>query len=289
VLKGVVAQRLVRRLCDDCAEPAPAESLAPDARPGPDWTAPVRLRRPVGCRACSGAGYRGRSAIMEIMLVDESVARLIDAGKLPDSIAQAARKAGFRTLWESGLERVWTGTTSIDELERVLGERVHDDATADPADPMTAVAAPQTGPAAGAVPASRLPAAAAEPGPGGTRILVADDDPQMRRLIRSVLTREGFEVVEAEDGLQALELIESGRIGLVVLDFEMPRLDGLGVLEELRAQMRTAGLPVIMLTSHAGETEQKALDLGAQDYLTKPVQTRSLVARVKAVLKRVQG
>ena len=53
--------------------------------------------------------------------------------------------------------------------------------------------------------------------------------------------------------------------------------------------MRTAGLPVIMLTSHAGETEQKALDLGAQDYLTKPVQTRSLDARVKAVLKRVQG
>jgi CheY-like chemotaxis protein len=51
---------------------------------------------------------------------------------------------------------------------------------------------------------------------------------------------------------------------LVVLDFEMPRLDGLGVLEELRAQMRTAGLPVIMLTSHAGETEEKALDLGAQ-------------------------
>jgi type II secretory ATPase GspE/PulE/Tfp pilus assembly ATPase PilB-like protein/ActR/RegA family two-component response regulator len=289
VLKGVVAQRLVRRLCDDCAEPAAAESLPSEARPGPDWTAPVRLRRPVGCRACSGAGYRGRAAIMEIMLVDETVARLIDAGELSDTIAQAARKAGFRTLWESGLERVWTGTTSIDELERVLGERVHDDATADPADPMTAVALPRTAPAAGAVPASRLPAAAAEPGPGATRILVADDDPQMRRLIRSVLTREGFEVVEAADGLEALELIESGPIDLAVLDFEMPRLDGLGVLEELRAQMRTAGLPVIMLTSHAGETEEKALDLGAHDYLTKPVQTRSLVARVKAVLKRVRG
>ncbi|HEY8105785.1 MAG TPA: response regulator [Gemmatimonadales bacterium] len=61
------------------------------------------------------------------------------------------------------------------------------------------------------------------------------------------------------------------------------------VLEELRAQTRTAGLPVIMLTSHAGETKEKALDLGARDYRNKPVQTRSLVARVKAVLKRVQG
>ena len=67
------------------------------------------------------------------------------------------------------------------------------------------------------------------------------------------------------------------------------RLDGLGVLEELRAQMRTASLPVIVLTAQHGESEEKALDLGAQDYLTKPVQTRSLVARVRAVLKRVNS
>jgi DNA-binding response OmpR family regulator len=119
------------------------------------------------------------------------------------------------------------------------------------------------------------------------RILVADDDPQMRRLIGSVLQREGFEVAEAGDGLDALEVIDRGGIDLLILDIDMPRLDGLGVMEELRAQMRTASLPVIMLTAHHGESEEKALDLGAQDYLTKPVQTRSLVARVRAVLKRV--
>ncbi len=75
-------------------------------------------------------------------------------------------------------------------------------------------------------------------------------------------------------------------IDLLALDFEMPRL---GMLDELRAQTRTAGLPVIMLTSRTEDIEENALDLGAQDYLNKPVQTRSLVARVKAVLKRVQG
>jgi DNA-binding response OmpR family regulator len=120
-------------------------------------------------------------------------------------------------------------------------------------------------------------------------VLIADDDPQMRRLVRSVLVREGFQVEEAADGLDALDRVEQGGIDLVVLDFEMPRPDGLGVLEELRAQVRTAALPVIMLTCHTGDTEEKALDLGAQDYLTKPVQTRSLVARVKAVLKRAHG
>jgi CheY-like chemotaxis protein len=96
-----------------------------------------------------------------------------------------------------------------------------------------------------------------------------------------------LEVVEAVDGLDALDRLEQDSVGLVLLDVDMPRLDGLGVLEEeLRAQMRTASLPVIILTAHHGDTEEKALDLGAHDYLTKPVQTRSLVARVRAVLKR---
>jgi type II secretory ATPase GspE/PulE/Tfp pilus assembly ATPase PilB-like protein/ActR/RegA family two-component response regulator len=291
VLKGVVAQRLVRRLCDDCARPVPVEALPPEARPGSDWAAPVRVREAVGCRACNGIGYRGRGAIMEIMPVDEAVARLIDEGELAETIAQAARKIGFRTLWESGLERVWRGTTSLDELVRVLGERVHEDAGAVPGVERAAPGTPGSAPAAARprqTPASGGPATGAGQRPQ-PRILVADDDPQMRRLIRSVLIREGLAVEEAADGLDTLERIEQGGIDLLVLDFEMPRLDGLGVLEELRAQMRTAALPVIMLTCHAGDTEEKALDLGAQDYLNKPVQTRSLVARVKAVLKRVQG
>jgi CheY-like chemotaxis protein len=84
-------------------------------------------------------------------------------------------------------------------------------------------------------------------------------------------------------------VVERGGIDLVILDYDMPRLDGLGVLEELRAQVRTATVPMIMLTARNDETEEKALDLGAQDYLTKPVQTRSLIARVKAVLKRADA
>jgi DNA-binding response OmpR family regulator len=97
-----------------------------------------------------------------------------------------------------------------------------------------------------------------------------------------------FEIIEAGDGLDALEAIERGGVSLVILDLDMPRLDGFGVLDELRAQVRTAALPVIVLTAQHGESEEKALDLGAQDYLTKPVQTRSLTARVRAVLKRAK-
>jgi type II secretory ATPase GspE/PulE/Tfp pilus assembly ATPase PilB-like protein/CheY-like chemotaxis protein len=282
VLKGVVAQRLVRKLCEQCAETVPVESLPAEARPPAGRQA--WIRRSTGCRNCNGRGFRGREAILEIMPVDESVARLIDAGALPDVLAAAARKIGMRSLWESGLERVWSGSTSLDELKRVLGERAGDEHEAAAAT-APAPTAPSPSPAV-----SSGEAAATEPAaPEGNRVLVADDDPQMRRLIRIVLQREGFEVLEANDGLDALELIEQGSVDLVILDVEMPRLNGLGVLEEIRAQMRTASLPVIVLTALQDDTEEKALDLGAQDYLTKPVQTRSLVARVRAVLKRAKS
>jgi CheY-like chemotaxis protein len=223
-------------------------------------------------------------------LLPEALARkhqvvLIDAGAMPEALVAAAGNAGMYTLWESGLERVWDGTTSLEEVIRVLGERAHDDGA-------TEIAAPQQrgGPVGlPAAPTAAVPAAPAEAAPGTPRVLIADDDPQMRRLIRSVLQREGFDVVEAVDGLDALELAEKGGVDLVILDLDMPRLNGLGVLEELRAQVRTACFPVIILTAQHGETEEKALDLGADDYLSKPVQTRSLVARVRAVLKRVSS
>jgi type IV pilus assembly protein PilB len=278
VLKGIVAQRLVRRLCDTCAEAVPLDSLAPEVRPPGGRTAEFRARRAVGCRSCNGLGYRGRLPILEIMPIDETVARLIDGGALPDVLAAAAAKIGMRTLWESGLERVWDGATSLDELTRVLGDRAVEESVSSP---VAAVGAP---PAVATTSGPSNPPATAGGSQG--RVLVADDDPQMRRLIRNVLQREGFEVVEAEDGLDALERLEQETVSLVLLDVDMPRLDGLGVLEELRAQMRTASLPVIILTAHHDDTEEKALDLGAHDYLTKPVQTRSLVARVRAVLKR---
>jgi len=281
VLKGVVAQRLVRRLCLKCSEPVSMETLPREAWPPAGRTATPR--RSVGCKACGGTGFRGRTAILEIMPVDDAVAHKIEAGALPDLLLAAARPLGMRTLWESGLERVWQGVTSLDEVVRVLGERSQDDEVE------SAAAEVARRPAAAAMPA--VPAAvraAVSDSPGKTRILVADDDPQMRRLIRSILERDGFEVTEAADGLDALEALEAHPVDLVVLDIDMPRLDGLGVLEELRARVKTSSVPVIVLTARTDDTEARVLDLGAQDFLSKPVQPQSLQARVKAVLRRTK-
>ena len=280
-LKGVVAQRLVRRVCPECSVPIPVESLPPEAQPPADRVGTVQPRKSVGCKACGGTGYKGRMSIIEVMPVDEVVARLIGAGAMPNELIAAARPAGMRTLWESGLDRVWQGLTTLDEVIRVLGERVQDDGAAAPIG-QAAVAPPPA--AAPAIPPMPAPAA----GSDKTRVLVADDDRQMRRLVRMILERDGHEVVEAADGLDALDMIESGRVDLLVLDLDMPRLDGLGVLEELRARVVTASLPVIVLTARVGEAEAQVLDLGAQDFITKPVQPASLQARVRAVLRRAR-
>ena len=285
VLKGVIAQRLVRRLCDQCATPVGLEVLPLGVVP-PAGRA-VKLRRAVGCKACGGNGYRGRLAVQEVMAIDPDLAKLLGEGAAPPAVASAARRAGMRTLWESGLERVWDGLTTVDELIRVLGERPALDAgpRATPAPSLATIPTLEV-PVPGRV-AAVTTAPVTAPAADGARILVADDDEQMRRLLKLVLEREGHSVAEARDGLDALDQIERHPPDLVLLDVDMPRLDGFGVLEELRARVHTAALPVVMLTGRI-ESESQALDLGAQDFLSKPVQPTSLKARVRAVLRRAK-
>lgn len=117
-----------------------------------------------------------------------------------------------------------------------------------------------------------------------SKVLVVDDDPHIRELVRIFLAPEGLDVHEAADGREALDRLESVKADLVILDIMMPRLDGW----ELCRQLRLAGdCPVLFLTAK-GETSQKlrGFELGADDYVVKPFEPVELVARVKALLKR---
>jgi len=338
-LRGVVAQRLVRRLCDACATPRPIDHLPAEMRPTGADAARATPRQPVGCKQCGGSGYKGRAAVMEFLPIEGEVPRLIEIGAPLADLLRAARQHGMQSLWEGGIARVWTGVTSAEELSRVLGDRPDDeyltevqvpppgDAEREPATARapagkrparkrtkkTATGTTAKSPAKSTTssprksstkakstakktapkrtrkrpePAAATPASPRERSAEETTILIADDDASMRRLLGTVLGREGFQIREAVDGLEALDAVESGAVDLVVLDHDMPNLTGLGVLEELRARLTTTALPVIMLTARTDDTELEALELGAQDFLTKPVQPRSLVARVKAVLRR---
>ncbi|MGI8998848.1 MAG: response regulator transcription factor [Candidatus Limnocylindria bacterium] len=115
-------------------------------------------------------------------------------------------------------------------------------------------------------------------------ILVVDDEPKITQLVRDYLERAGFAVVTAGDGREALMRARTEHPDLVVLDLGLPHLDGLDVTRQLR---RDADLPIIMLTARDDETDKLVgLELGADDYVTKPFSPRELVARVRAVLRR---
>jgi two-component system, OmpR family, alkaline phosphatase synthesis response regulator PhoP len=117
-------------------------------------------------------------------------------------------------------------------------------------------------------------------------ILVVDDEPKIVQLARDYLEHAGFAVVTAPDGKSALDEVRRRRPDLVVLDLGLPQLDGLDVTRSVRAD---SNLPIIMLTARDDEVDKLVgLELGADDYLTKPFSPRELVARVKAVLRRTE-
>ena len=118
-------------------------------------------------------------------------------------------------------------------------------------------------------------------------ILVVDDEPRIVDLARDYLEHAGFAVLTANDGPSALAAARTRRPDLVVLDLGLPGLDGLDVTRQLRTATPTAQLPIIMLTARDDELDKLlGLELGADDYLTKPFSPRELVARVRAVLRR---
>jgi len=119
-----------------------------------------------------------------------------------------------------------------------------------------------------------------------TTILAADDDPQLLRLMTRNLQLEGYDVLAASDGLQALELVESNAPDLVLLDVMMPKMDGFTVCYRVR---EFSAVPIIIVTARGQDQDKvRGLDLGADDYLTKPFSVDELLARVRAVLRRAQ-
>ena len=117
------------------------------------------------------------------------------------------------------------------------------------------------------------------------KILVVDDESRMRKLVRDFLAREGFQVIEAADGEEAVDLFYENRdVALIILDVMMPKMDGWQTCREIRAESK---VPIIMLTAKGDEQDElKGFDLGVDEYISKPFSPKILVARVEAILRR---
>ena len=120
----------------------------------------------------------------------------------------------------------------------------------------------------------------------GYQILVADDDPNVHQSLNAYFRREGYQMISAYDGNQAVECVHSQRPDIAILDIMMPGMDGLKVCREIRKE---SNLPIIMLTAKGDEFDKLlGLEMGADDYITKPFSPREVLARVKAVLRRMR-
>ena len=118
-------------------------------------------------------------------------------------------------------------------------------------------------------------------------ILIVDDEPKIVQLVRDYLEHAGFSVLSASDGKTALAVVRASKPDLIVLDLGLPQLDGLDVTRALR---RASNVPIVMLTARVDESDKLVgLELGADDYVTKPFSPKELVARVRAVLRRYES
>jgi CheY-like chemotaxis protein len=308
-LRGVMAQRLMRKLCPTCKGvwmEAPADRLKKWVPKG------TPLYRAAGCPDCAMTGYRGRFSIVEVLTVSAEVERRIAAGETAEHIASAARRGGMKGMWESGLEHVLRGESTLDELTRVVDIPQEDE---HPPDAAAASARRSTGggrphPAASqgtpvgfaesAQPVSEEltdhfelleepepPRVSGPHGSAARKVLLVDDEDSLRKVVKDLLERDGYIVSEARDGVQALDQVDRVGPDIIVLDLNMPGLDGYGVLSHLRSRPATADIPVIVLTAKSDEdNEVRVFELGADDFLTKPFRARALSARLEAVLGR---
>ena len=122
------------------------------------------------------------------------------------------------------------------------------------------------------------------------KVLVVDDEKDIIELVSYNLENEGFKVISATAGEKALELVSSEKPEIIILDLMLPGIDGLDVCRELKRNDQTSSIPIIMLTAKGEESDIViGLELGADDYITKPFSPRVLVARVKAVLRRIES
>ena len=255
-LVAVLAQRLVRQLCV-------CKSMPPGGPPAPR-----------GCDQCRFSGFAGRMGVYEFMRLTPRVRSVLLTRASDDVVRRAAQSTGMKSMFQDGMAKVVRGLTVVEELRRVVPPDENEPDEDEPDED---------------VPARLVPAAlssevrSARP----TRILVVEDDAALREILREMLVAERYAVDVAEDGREALARVYRERPDLIVTDLQMPGLDGLELLGKLRRDLATCQIPVIFLTVVENlDAEAKALDLGADDYLGKPVERSRLLSRIRRALLR---
>ncbi|MFH1379195.1 MAG: ATPase, T2SS/T4P/T4SS family [bacterium] len=259
----IIAQRLVKVICPNCKEAyEPDNELKREFNMYIELCNVQKFYKGKGCQRCNFTGYIDRTAIFEILKLDEKMRSLITKKASEDELLKEARMHGMKLLVESGMEKLAQGITTLEEVASV----------ADIAEGAQAV---------------MHNAKDNRSNTGKKRILIADDEKDLLTILEKRLCNAGYNVIKAYNGKMAVEYAMREKPDLIIMDVMMPEMDGFKATEMLKSKLETAVMPVIMLTAARDlNSELEGIRLGADDYMTKPCPWEKLLARIEMLLKR---
>lgn len=265
---GIIAQRLLKKLCPYCKEIVPISEEERKMLLSITNEVPLKVAHPVGCPKCSDTGYHEREGIYEIIHFDAKITEMIRSNTPISEIRFFIQKIGENLISHHALEKVKNLIfPPKDVYEKVLVEE-----ELIPQDSTPKMTVPKTQPSE-------------EKEEDGRQILIVEDDVVTRTLLARLLESSGYMVTLAEDGIDALLHIGKCEYDLILSDVNMPNLDGFKLLE--MKNQKGIETPVIFLTSMMdSEDEKKGFELGAMDYIKKPIQKEILLLRVKNVIEK---
>ena len=264
---GIIAQRLLKKLCPYCKETVPISEEERKMLLSFTAEIPLKVAHPVGCSKCNNTGYYGREGIYEILDFDRQISEAVRSNITISDIRSLARKRGDHLISHHALDKVKKLIfPPKDVYENVLVEETSFQKVT-----------PEI-----IVPQAQLPGK--KKGDKG-RILVAEDDKVPRALITRLLENSGYIVTIAEDGIDALLRMGEASYDLILSDINMPNLDGFKLLE--MKNQKSIETPVIFITgSSSSEDKKKGFELGAADYIKKPIDKEALLLSVKNVIEK---
>jgi len=322
----IMAQRLARKICEACKEVyEPPLHLLERLNLKPSGQSYYHGR---GCEECDQTGYSGRIGLYEILRFTPKLKRLISQKASEGEMLKAALAGGTRLLLDAALDQVRGGRTTVEEVLRIIQiqeEEVHLCPQCTRSISLDFPVCPycsfvlrrvctaclqelsaewqicpycRTKVGVAGTPGTVAPATTAPVVPPAAmpstapRILVVDDDPVSRRLAVKALQKLDLapEIVEAVNGTQALAEVAAKTPDLIVLDVMMPGMSGFEVCQKLRSDLRTAFIPILMLTANTDEDSRtQGFVVGTDDYVGKPFSVLELHARVRRLLRRTYG
>lgn len=305
-LQCVVAQRLLRVVCRECSYEYTPDEETLSAFPGINRKA--SFVRGKGCSKCNHTGYSGRTAVLEVMELSPTLKKRIAGRATAGEIKEIAQADGMRSLYNAAIEKVYDGTTTLEEVLRVVAvEEKAGTVCRNCGRSFTGEECPDCGVTEGSTcprcsgilemdwafcprcgnpkDKARLPEISSRP-----KALIVDDEFGILKMVELALKPLDLEIHTAQNGREALDKIAEIDPNLVVTDINMPVMDGYELIKELRSKVNTMFIPIVVLTSRdAAEDKLKGFTYGSDDYITKPFDYLELQARVKRLIQRTYG